>query len=1068
MSDVHTLLQDLSAAGLTVRSGGPAPDNGNGKVWLRPEGVLTHRPDLVRRVRALKAALLTHLDGEAPHAHITTTAGLTGVLEALRHADKVALDTETTGLNTHVAKVRLLQLAVGPEVTPLTYVLDLFHIPRDALMPLWEVLSGKTLILHNAMFDGVLLWRLGFRPGRVCDLMLMSKLLTAGVHDGNRLEDLAPRYLGRTMDKGEQTSDWAAATLKPAQLHYAALDARTTYDLHAHLLRAIEEAGLTEVAAVENAAAPAFCWMAATGAPFSAGAWSALAAGSESRVANLEARLNAAAPPRDGPTVPGLKKVFDPAAPWNWNASWQVAHALRLAGAGELPRTENGTPQTAEEVLTAVKHPLAALLVERNKAADFVKRFGRGWLRAWRGGRIYSSWKQLGAATGRTACGDGKLGLPPLQGVLKATKDPRYRQCFAAPPGRVLVKADYGQLQLRLAARLVGESAMLDALARGEDLHAKTARVITCKAEVTKAERDMAKCLNFGLLFGMRAPTLRDYAKSEYDVTLTLDQAERYRAAWFQTYPAFARWHNDTEAHRNNVRMGWHKGPDESRTALGRRRLFDKDTPTTERLPSPVQGAEADGAKRAMTLLWERRDQCPGAVPVLFCHDEVVVECDADQTEAVAAWLKQAMIDGMTPLLDPVPVDVEVKTGRTWAGDLPEGVELPPDPPPEPALDGEVTAGRQEPGPEPDLTVEVPAAPPPPAVGAAPAPAAPVAVPQAAVPAVPIIPTPRRRTRRERQTTWKPLAGPLKYFGGKGTNHGKAAKWIVSYFKPHRNYVEPFAGGLSVLLARDPNDRRLWAPMPKEGDRGTAEIVNDLHGALTNFWMVLEDPTLFAEFSRRVEAVNFCEARWVKAQEHDYRASYPEPDVTDAVEYFIQVRMSNAGDGEGFASVSTSRARRGIQEQVSAWQTTVAGLPAVHARLRNVLVLNRDAFRVIRDYDGEGTLFYLDPPYHPLTRVGGGYEHEMSHEQHVELLALVKTLQGKVLLSGYRQTPDGRPFTLYDDTLTGWPNVTLATRASSGHGKTHGKRTEVLWTNYPLAQVTPADPTPEAREVIEL
>jgi DNA polymerase-1 len=96
---------------------------------------------------------------------------------------------------------------------------------------------------------------------------------------------------------------------------------------------------------------------------------------------------------------------------------------------------------------------------------------------------------------------------------------------------------------------------------------------------------------------------------------------------------------------------------------------MDEKTPFTHRLNSPVQGAEADGAKLAMALLWERRDQAPGAFPVLFVHDEIVVEADAGQAEATAAWLRQAMLDGMAPLLDPVPVEVEVKVGRTWAGD---------------------------------------------------------------------------------------------------------------------------------------------------------------------------------------------------------------------------------------------------------------------------------------------------------------------------------------------------------------------------------------------------------------
>jgi len=89
----------------------------------------------------------------------------------------------------------------------------------------------------------------------------------------------------------------------------------------------------------------------------------------------------------------------------------------------------------------------------------------------------------------------------------------------------------------------------------------------------------------------------------------------------------------------------------------------------TEKLNTPVQGTGADGLKQALALLWERRQDCPGAFPVLAVHDEVVLEADAGQADAVWAWLKQAMLDGMTPLIDPVPVEVDVKVSRTWAGD---------------------------------------------------------------------------------------------------------------------------------------------------------------------------------------------------------------------------------------------------------------------------------------------------------------------------------------------------------------------------------------------------------------
>jgi DNA polymerase-1 len=95
----------------------------------------------------------------------------------------------------------------------------------------------------------------------------------------------------------------------------------------------------------------------------------------------------------------------------------------------------------------------------------------------------------------------------------------------------------------------------------------------------------------------------------------------------------------------------------------------------TDRLNAPIQGAAADGLKLALALLWERRSECPGAVPVLLCHDEVVVECDEGDAEKAESWLKKAMIGGMNEVLNGpgieeprVPVEVETQIGKTWVG----------------------------------------------------------------------------------------------------------------------------------------------------------------------------------------------------------------------------------------------------------------------------------------------------------------------------------------------------------------------------------------------------------------
>jgi DNA polymerase-1 len=180
------------------------------------------------------------------------------------------------------------------------------------------------------------------------------------------------------------------------------------------------------------------------------------------------------------------------------------------------------------------------------------------------------------------------------------------------------------------------------------------------KAEVTKEDRQRAKAVNFGLLYGMAAKTLQEYARNAYGVELTEDEAVAVRRRFFETYRGLAAWHR-------REREAWDAGSREVRTRTGRRVIVGG---YTGRLNSPVQGTGADGLKRAMALMYERRHEVPSDVK--FClavHDELVVECNEADAQAVADWLKTNMLEGMQDLIPEVPVEVEVRVGRAWAGE---------------------------------------------------------------------------------------------------------------------------------------------------------------------------------------------------------------------------------------------------------------------------------------------------------------------------------------------------------------------------------------------------------------
>lgn len=263
---------------------------------------------------------------------------------------------------------------------------------------------------------------------------------------------------------------------------------------------------------------------------------------------------------------------------------------------------------------------------------------------------------------------------------------------------------------------------------------------------------------------------------------------------------------------------------------------------------------------------------------------------------------------------------------------------------------------------------------------------------------------------------------PLKWHGGK---YYLAAK-IVAMMPPHQQYVEPFFGGGTVLLAKDPTN--------------VGEIVNDLNGHLTNFWRVLQSDELFTRFQRTIMAVPFSETEWKDAHK---RLNLVTDAVEQAVAFYIDCRQSHSGRRTGFAPITKSRLRQGMNEQAAAWMSAVDGLPAVHARLRRVTILNRDALKVIAQLDTPNTLFYLDPPYLHTTRsTTTEYgEQEMSVEQHTQLLDLLLAVKGKVMLSGY-------PSHLYDGKLANWHIVDFDLPNNSASGDTKNRMTERIWCNF--------------------
>lgn len=278
---------------------------------------------------------------------------------------------------------------------------------------------------------------------------------------------------------------------------------------------------------------------------------------------------------------------------------------------------------------------------------------------------------------------------------------------------------------------------------------------------------------------------------------------------------------------------------------------------------------------------------------------------------------------------------------------------------------------------------------------------------------------------------------PLKTHGGKHY----LAKRIVALFPPRHpapggyiHFVEPYFGGGSVLLASDPE--------------GISEVANDLHGELINFWITLREKSCYERFMRAIEAAPFSEglfeASCQKQVEQGHIFSTDGSRADAAYWFFIRCRQSLAGRMKGFTGITKTRTRRGMNNEVSAWLSAVEGLPAVHERLKRVLITNRPAIEIIEGHDSPLTLFYLDPPYLHTTRATtSDYLHEMSLEQHRELLEVLSLVKGKFLLSGYHSP-------LYDEFAHryGWRCVEFKVPNAASGAKEKREMTEVVWLNY--------------------
>jgi DNA polymerase-1 len=331
------------------------------------------------------------------------------------------------------------------------------------------------------------------------------------------------------------------------------------------------------------------------------------------------------------------------------NSPTKLREALTRLGIKNLEHTDAETLQAR-----VTEHPIIPKLLLWRKLQKLTTSYGDNLLAMASPctGRIYSQYNQLGAVSGRYSCSH-----PNLQQV---PRDDSWRSCFKASPGWALVIADYSQIELRVLAALCKDERLRKAYFRGLDLHRFTAAMISKKdpSDVTEEERRLAKAINFGITFGMGAGGLSRYAKTAYNVDLDPRMAQSHLDLFFEVFPGVRKW--QFAASRAARESGY------ILTAMGRRIKSPAKGLWTKSLNYPVQGTAAEGLKLSLIILHKNLPAIDGKL-VCIVHDEIVIEVPVDRVQEGQAVLKAAMIDGMKQVVGDIPVELDMRTGATWA-----------------------------------------------------------------------------------------------------------------------------------------------------------------------------------------------------------------------------------------------------------------------------------------------------------------------------------------------------------------------------------------------------------------
>ncbi|MFV5382653.1 DNA polymerase I [Acinetobacter towneri] len=595
--------------------------------------------------------------GAATYHTILDQAHWDALLQRLQTAQRFAFDTETTSLDYRVAEIVGFSIAFDAKDA---YYVPLAHdyegapqqLNRDqVLAQIKPILENNAVdkIGHHLKYDAHVLENHGIHlQGWYFDTMLASYVLNS-VATRHGMDDVARLYLSHLTTSYEQIAGKGVKQKTFNQIeietaaHYAAEDAHVTYRLY-EVLSAKLQKHPELVNILHNIEMPV----------------ARVLTSMEENGIQLDLKFLDQLGVDFSQTMQDLENQIVELAGENFNVSSpkQVGEILfDKLGLKGGKKTATGQYSTSESVLEKIEHPISSLILDYRGLSKLKSTYTDGLLKQANNDthRVHTSYHQALTATGRLSSTD-----PNLQNIPIRTEIGRQiRKAFVAPEGRVLLAADYSQIELRLMAHFSQDDALLDAFNHGQDVHRRTAAEVLGIAleDITSDQRRQAKAVNFGLLYGM----------SEFGLIrqlgFTREESQNYIKQYFQRYPGIYEYMQRTR------QVALEQGFVE--TILGRR-LYTPDIAArnmmvrkaAERaaINAPLQGSAADIIKMAMIEVDKMLPQAQAKM-LLQVHDELVFEVDADAADELApklAGVMQSVVEISVPLV------VEVGKGNNW------------------------------------------------------------------------------------------------------------------------------------------------------------------------------------------------------------------------------------------------------------------------------------------------------------------------------------------------------------------------------------------------------------------